>query len=75
MGQKDIEKFAFLFLCGKKDRDILLGKARMTFSDFDRLTYLTGCNYGVLFLLLCEEKVISGGDYEPARYQKQPFKI
>ena len=41
MHQKDIEEFAFLFLCGKHDRDILLGKEKMTFSDFERLRYLT----------------------------------
>lgn len=41
MHQSDIERFAFLFLCGKHDRDILLGKKKMTFSDLDRLTYLT----------------------------------
>lgn len=26
MHQKDMERFAFLFLCGKRDREILLGK-------------------------------------------------
>ena len=41
MHQRDIERFAFLYLCGKRDRDILLGKEKMTFSDFDRLNYLT----------------------------------
>lgn len=41
MGQKDIEKFAFLFLCGERDRNILLGKEKMTYADLDRLTYLT----------------------------------
>ena len=34
MHQKDMEQFAFLFLCGKRDREILLGKEKMTFSDF-----------------------------------------
>ncbi len=38
MHQKDMERFAFLFLCGKRDREILLGKEKMTFSDLDRLT-------------------------------------
>ncbi len=41
MHQKDIEKFAFLYLCGQRDRDILAGKERMTFEDFDRLSYIT----------------------------------
>ena len=41
MCQKDIEEFAFLFLCGKHDRDILQGKEKMTFSDFERLRYIT----------------------------------
>lgn len=41
MRQNDIEKFAFLYLCGKRDRNILLGKEQMTFSDLDRLTYIT----------------------------------
>ena len=33
--------FAFLFLCGKRDRAILMGIEKMTFSDLDRLTYVT----------------------------------
>lgn len=41
MHQKDIEKFAFLYLCGQRDRDLLAGKERMTFEDFDRLSYIT----------------------------------
>ncbi|WP_373241209.1 hypothetical protein [Mediterraneibacter gnavus] len=41
MRQKDIERFAFLYLCGERDRNILLGKEKMTFSDLDRLTYIT----------------------------------
>ena len=40
MHQKDIERFAFLFLCGKRDRAILTGKEKMTFSDLNRLVYL-----------------------------------
>ena len=36
MHQRDMERFAFLFLCGKHDRGILLGKEKMTFSDLDR---------------------------------------
>lgn len=41
MRREDLEKFAFLYMCREKDRDILLGKEKMTFSDFDRLLYLT----------------------------------
>lgn len=40
MHQKDIARFAFLFLCGKRDRAILAGKEKMTFSDLNRLIYL-----------------------------------
>ena len=28
MHQRDMERFAFLFLCGKRDRAILLGKEK-----------------------------------------------
>lgn len=31
----------FLYLCGERDRCLLLGKEKMTFSDLERLTYLT----------------------------------
>ena len=41
MHQRDIERFAFLLLCGKRDREILLGKEKMTFSVLDRLTYVS----------------------------------
>lgn len=41
MHQKDIERFAFLYLCGTKDKHMLLEKERMTFSNFERLAYLT----------------------------------
>lgn len=41
MRREDLEKFAFLYMYREKDRDILLGKERMTFLDFDRLLYLT----------------------------------
>ena len=41
MYQSDIERFAFLFLCGKRDRAILMGIEKMTFSDLDRLKYVT----------------------------------
>ena len=29
MHQKDTEWFAFLYLCGERDRDLLLGKVKM----------------------------------------------
>ena len=41
MQQREMERLAFLFLCGKRDRKILLGKEKMTFSDLDRLMYIT----------------------------------
>lgn len=41
MEQRGIEKFAFLYLCGKKDRALLCGREKMTLSDLDRLTYIT----------------------------------
>lgn len=41
MQEKDIQRLAFLSLCGEKDKKILTGKQKMTFADFDRLTYLT----------------------------------
>lgn len=41
MHRRDIEKFAFLYLCGERDRKILVGEERMTFQDFDRLCYIT----------------------------------
>lgn len=40
MKQKNLERFAFLYLCKEEDRELLLGKKEMQFSDFDRLTYL-----------------------------------
>lgn len=40
MQQKEIERLAFLFLCGKRDREILMGKRKMSFSDFEKLTYM-----------------------------------
>lgn len=53
MEKKDLERFAFLYLCGSKDRNILTGKEKMKFSDFYRLTYITeflGLNYFNLFI-------------------------
>lgn len=41
MHQSDIERFAFLLLCGKRDRAILMRREKMTISDLDRLTYVT----------------------------------
>ena len=41
MHQSDIERFAFLLLCGKRDRAILMGREKMTISDLDRLTCVT----------------------------------
>lgn len=40
MRQTEVEKYAFLYLCGKRDRDILRGKIKMKYADFDRLRYL-----------------------------------
>ena len=37
------ERYAFLYLCGKRDRRLLTGKEEMTFNDFRRLLYLTEC--------------------------------
>ena len=41
MHQQEVEYFAFLFFCGKKDRELLMGQRRMTFGEFERLAYLT----------------------------------
>lgn len=41
MNQADLEKYTFLYFCGKKDRDILLGKRKMTLEDLERFSYLT----------------------------------
>lgn len=43
MHQNDIERFAFLYLCGRKDRDLLSGRKKMTFQNFERLVYITDC--------------------------------
>lgn len=40
MQQNKIEEFAFLYLCGEDDRNLLLGNVSLSFEDFDRLTYL-----------------------------------
>lgn len=41
MHQKDMERFAFLYLCGQRDRDLLAGRENMSFQDFNRLVYIT----------------------------------
>ena len=41
MHRRDTEWFSFLHFCGERDRDLLLGKEKMTLSDLDRLSYLT----------------------------------
>lgn len=41
MRREEIEQFAFLYLCGMRDRKLVSGKEKMTFSDFDRLIYIT----------------------------------
>ncbi|XCP83537.1 hypothetical protein ABXS75_10625 [Roseburia hominis] len=43
MLKRDVERYAFLYLCGIKDREILSGRRKMTFIDFERLTYLAQC--------------------------------
>lgn len=40
MRQRDVERFAFLHLCGKRDKALLLREEKMTFSDWNRLMYL-----------------------------------
>lgn len=41
MERKEIEKEEFLALCAREDQEMLLGKRRMPFRDFERLTFLT----------------------------------
>lgn len=41
MELEEIERFSFLYLCGKRDRGLLTGKEEMSFNDFRRLLYLT----------------------------------
>lgn len=41
MYQEDIERFAFMYLCGERDKNILQGKEKMTFEDFERYDYIT----------------------------------
>lgn len=41
MHREEIEQFAFLYLCGTRDRRLLSGKEKMNFTDFDRLIYIT----------------------------------
>ena len=40
MKENEIEKLAFLYVCGERDREILLGGRNMEFQDFCRLHYL-----------------------------------
>jgi len=42
METKDLQKFAYLYLCSTKDRKILSGKEKMKYCDFRRMTYLAG---------------------------------
>ena len=41
MLQKEIEYFAFLYLCGEQDRKLLTKETAMTQEDFERFSYLT----------------------------------
>lgn len=41
MHREEIEQYAFLYLCGARDRRLLSGRERMTYADFDRLIYIT----------------------------------
>lgn len=41
MRQGDVERLLFLSLCGKRDRAVLMEKENMTFSDLERLMYIT----------------------------------
>ncbi len=41
MCREDMERFAFLYLCGERDRALITGMEKMNFSDFDRLSYIT----------------------------------
>lgn len=43
MQKKEVERYAFLYLCGENDREILTGKRELTFSDFERFLYLMEC--------------------------------
>lgn len=40
METKDLQKFAYLYLCSTRDKKLLLGKEKMKYCDFRRLTYL-----------------------------------
>ena len=43
MQKQEIERYAFLYLCGTEDEERLTGRREMTFDDFERLTYLAQC--------------------------------
>ena len=64
MRQEDMEQFAFLYLCGSRDRALLSGTEKMTFSDFDRLIYITS------FLGLIHFNLKMWNQYS-IRFQKQ----
>lgn len=40
MSREDLERFAFLYFCRKEDRDLIMGKEKMKFADFERLIYI-----------------------------------
>ncbi len=40
MEKMEIERVAFWQLCGERDKKLLSGRAKMTFSDFERLNYI-----------------------------------
>ena len=41
MHQKDMERFAFLYLCGQRDRDLLAGRENIYITDFLGLNLLS----------------------------------
>lgn len=47
MKRTDLEKMTYFYLCGEKDRNLLLGKSEMKYSDFRRLLFLV--NYMKLY--------------------------
>ena len=40
MNTLEIQKIAFLYMCGAKDRALINGEKKMTFEDFNRFTYI-----------------------------------
>ena len=53
MNQADIEKYAFLYFCGEKDRDILLENRKMT-SVMYRLLVSNFVSFFAPFLLILQ---------------------